>query len=70
MRLRPWIPAAVVGLCMVAAAVAGYPLVLVVALALLTLLWVSNALQAHGRGNIFVFAANAVRRLRKGNAAS
>ena len=55
---------------MVAAAVAGYPLVLVVALALLALLWVSNALQATGHGNLFVFAANAVRRRRKGDPAS
>ena len=55
---------------MVAAAAAGYPLVLVLVLAVLMLLWVSNALQATGHGNIFVFAANAVRRLRKRNAAS
>ena len=58
------------GLCLLAAVVAGYPLVLIVALALLTLLWVSNALQATGHGNLFVFAANAVRRLRKRDAAS
>jgi hypothetical protein len=60
----------VVGICTVAAAVAGYPVILVVALALLTLLWVSNALQANGHGNLFVFAANAVRRLRKRDPAS
>lgn len=70
LKLRPWIPAAVVGVCMVAAAVAGYPLVLVAALAFLALLWVSNALQATGHGNLFVFAANAVRRMRKGDPAS
>jgi hypothetical protein len=64
LRLRPWIPAAVVGVCMVAAAVAGYPLILVLVLAALMLLWVSNALQATGHGNLFVFAANAVRRRR------
>jgi hypothetical protein len=70
MRLRPWIPAAVVGVCMVAAAAAGLHVVLVVALALLTLLWVSNALQATGHGHLFKFAANAVRRSRKGDSAS
>jgi len=59
-----------VGLCLLAAVVAGYPLVLIVVLALLMLLWVSNALQATGHGNVFVFAANAVRRLRKGGSAS
>ena len=42
------------GLCLLAAVVAGYPLVLILALALLTLLWVSNALQATGHGNLFV----------------
>jgi hypothetical protein len=55
---------------MVAAAAAGYPLILVLVLAALMLLWVSNALQATGHGNLFVFAANGVRRLRKRNAAS
>ena len=65
LRLRPWIPAAVVGVCTVAAAVAGYSMALVVALALLTLLWVSNALQANGAGNLFVFAMHAVRGLFK-----
>jgi hypothetical protein len=59
-----------VGLCLLAAVVAGYPLVLIAVLALLMLLWVSNALQATGHGNLFVFAANAVRRLRKGDSAS
>ena len=58
------------GLCLLAAVVAGYPLVLILALAALTLLWVSNALQATGHGNLFVAAANAVRRLRKRDAAS
>ena len=68
--LRPWIPAAVVGACLLAAAVAGYPLILIVVLALLMLLWVSNALQLTGHGNVFVFAAKAVRRLRRGGSAS
>jgi hypothetical protein len=54
----------VVGVCTVVAAVAGLNLVLVVALLLLTLLWVSNALQAKGHGHLFKFAANAVRRRR------
>ncbi len=58
------------GLCLLAAVVAGYPLVLILALTVLTLLWVSNALQATGHGNLFVAAANAVRRLRKRDAAS
>ena len=59
-----------VGVCTLAAAVAGYPLALVVVLAFVTLLWVSNALQANGRGNLVVIAVNALKRLRKGNPAS
>jgi hypothetical protein len=60
----------VVGACTVAAAVAGLHVVLVVALLLLTLLWVSNALLATGHGHLFKFAANTLRRLRKGDSAS
>jgi hypothetical protein len=59
----------VVGVCTVAAAAVGYPVPLIVVLALLTLLWVSNALQANGHGNLVVIAVNAVKRLRKGNPA-
>ena len=58
------------GVCTLGAVVAGLHVVLVVALALLTLLWVSNALQATGHGHLFKFAANAVRRSRKGDSAS
>ncbi len=58
------------GVCTLAAVAAGYPLPLVVVLALLTLLWVSNALQANGHGNLVVIAVNALKRLRKGDAAS
>ena len=58
------------GVCTLGAVVAGLHMVLVVALALLTLLWVSNALQATGRGHLFKFAANALRRLRKRDPAS
>jgi hypothetical protein len=54
----------VVGACTVVAAVAGLHVVLVVALLLLTLLWVSNALTATGHGHLFKFAADAVRRRR------
>jgi hypothetical protein len=54
----------VVGACTVVAAVAGLHVVLVVALLLLTLLWVSNALTATGHGHLLKFAADAVRRRR------
>jgi hypothetical protein len=53
-----------VGVCTVAAVVAGLHVVLVVALLLLTLLWVSNALSATGHGHLFKFTADAVRRRR------
>ena len=58
------------GVCTVAAVVAGLHVVLVVALLLLTLLWVSNALSATGHGHLFRFTANALRRLRKSDSAS
>jgi hypothetical protein len=54
----------VVGACTVVAAVAGLHVVLVVALLLLTLLWVSNALSATGHGHLFKFTADVVRRRR------
>jgi hypothetical protein len=54
----------VVGVCTVAAVVAGLHVVLVVALLLLTLLWVSNALSATGHGHLFKFTADVVRRRR------